>query len=67
MREHCTEAYEGGGKWGDMTIANDKPDLRAFYLGEDSAAVNVGCGYAILWVKPVPAEEYSILTKWLCL
>ena len=65
MRAHCPEAYEGGGKWSYMHFAQDEPPQRAFYLGEDSAAVDVGCGYAVLWVKPVPPEEYNVLKKWL--
>ena len=66
MRAHCPDAYEGNGKWGYMHFGQEKPVLRAFYLSDESAVVDVGCGYAIVWVKPVPAEEYSILKKWLC-
>lgn len=71
MQEFCPEAYEDGGgddargEWGVMHDAQDGPEVRAFYLGETSAAVDVGCGFAVLWAKPVTAVEYGVLKKWL--
>ncbi len=62
--DHCPDEDEDC-QWGEMVVENDAPPLRACYLGQDSAPVDVGCGFAILWVKPVPADEYAILDKWL--
>lgn len=71
MRELCPAAYDdvGGddapGGWGVMGGAQDGPAIRAFYLGDASAAVDVGCGFAVAWTKSVTTVEYEVLKKWL--